>query len=137
MNFIILNEHAYLLLIDKNLNKKSFVLNAKVKEGTYAFILVERIYDMIFSELIDLKKEFDNYYCNEYSSFPVFLKKHYNLDEKLIDYIVSQNRKDVFIGSTSATVDGLKWLIYNAEGEHHKDIIKIIDSLMEVSENEN
>lgn len=137
MNFNILNNDTYLLLIDKNLNKESFISNANVKEGTYAFSLVERIYDVIFSEIINLEDEFNNYYSNEYISFKIFLENYYDLDEKLIKDILDQNEKYVFIGNSSSNGDNLLGLICNLDGDTHEEIIKMINLLMEVNDNEN
>lgn len=137
MNFNILNNDTYLLLINKNLNKELFISNANVKEGTYAFSIVERIYEMIFSEIINLKEEFINYYSDEYTRFEIFLRNYYNLDEKLIQNILDQNEKDVFIGNSLSNGDNVAGLIYNLDGDKHEEIIEIINLLMEVHDNEN
>ncbi len=54
MNVLSLADNKYLLVIDKGMSPDLFVLNAKVKEGTYAFNLVNRISEMLFLETVDL-----------------------------------------------------------------------------------
>jgi len=61
------------VMIDKNINKDIFLEKVKVKSGTFADDLFSRVYDSLFSELINLEEEFEKYYSIEYESIKHFL----------------------------------------------------------------
>jgi len=63
----------FFIIIDKNLTKEIFLTNVKVEQGSFAEDMFSRIYDSIFSELINLEEEFEKYYSIEYKSIQHFL----------------------------------------------------------------
>lgn len=67
-----------LFLIHRNLTKEIFINESGVNDG-YSLSMFSRMYDSIFSELIDLDKEFEKYYSFEYNSMDLFLWRKYNL----------------------------------------------------------
>ena len=70
-----------LLLINKRLTKKIFISKTEAKKG-YSLAMFSKMYDCIFSELINLDREFKKYYSFEYNSIENFLRKKYNIKEK-------------------------------------------------------
>ncbi|MCB0479546.1 MAG: hypothetical protein KDC84_15370 [Crocinitomicaceae bacterium] len=61
---------------------------AMTKEGSFARDMFERMYDSLFSELIDLRQEYKKYYALEYERFEIFLYKKYNLEPDDIEAIL-------------------------------------------------
>lgn len=85
------------LLLNRNLTKKIFLDKSGVKEG-YSYIMFSKMYDSIFSELIDLDYEYEKYYSFEYTSLKEFLYKKYNLNEEDITELLEERRKNPACG---------------------------------------
>ena len=77
-----------LIVINENLTKEVFLDKAMTKEGSFARDMFERMYDSLFSELIDLRQEYKKYYALEYERFEAFLYKKYNLEPDDIEAIL-------------------------------------------------
>jgi hypothetical protein len=56
----------------------------RVSPSKFAEELLKRIYDNFFSELIDLVQEYKIYHKKEYADFGLFLRKKYNLPNKVV-----------------------------------------------------
>lgn len=82
-----------LFLINRNLTKEIFIKESGVNDG-YSHSMFSRMHDSIFSELIDLDKEFEKYYSFEYISMNEFLWRKYNLKSKHIDELNEVRRKN-------------------------------------------
>ncbi len=137
MNVLSLADNKYLLVIDKGMSPDLFVLNAKVKEGTYAFNLVNRISEMLFLETVDLKKEYENYYSKEFESFKDFLIDYFHVEEEIADSIVERMDCLILLGDTYSYGDyGLSFLFPDQEREVDLELNDIIDSLLEVDDDE-
>ena len=67
-----------ILALNGNLSKEEFLDKCGVSGG-YAKEVFSRIYDNIFSELIDLEEEYKLYYSREYDSFEAFLFRKMNI----------------------------------------------------------
>jgi len=63
----------FFIVIDKTINKEIFLSRIGVKKNTYAEDMFSRMYDGIFSELINLEEEYETYYQIEYKSLEHFL----------------------------------------------------------------
>lgn len=84
-------DYRYFFIYPKNIDiqyyKQVFLKNAKVKKDSYAEKFIGRIYDIITTNVVDLKNEYYNYYYEEYSTFELFLYNKYLIDyEKLEDF---------------------------------------------------
>jgi hypothetical protein len=135
MNYIILDKNNYLLIIDERMNKELFVSNAKVREGTYAFDLIKRISEVIFSETIDLKKEFETYYSDEYNSFIDFLIKKYHVEAHIAEDISRRIDMKILFGNKLSYGDyGLSSIVFNQDGMYKEKLNDIVNSLLEVNE---
>lgn len=75
------------ILINRKITKEGFIEKTGVKHG-YSFQMFSRMFDAIFSELIDLEQEFDKYYAVEYDSIGHMLYKKYNLTTENIEHIL-------------------------------------------------
>ena len=73
------------VMIDKNINKDIFLEKVKVKSGTFADDLFSRVYDSLFSELINLEEEFEKYYSIEYESIKHFLYHKFCMPIEVIE----------------------------------------------------
>ncbi len=84
---IITQDSGFFVLKPKTLSFDEFRDKAKVAGGTYANEVVERIYDTLIGNAKDLKKDYDNYFDDEFDSFSEFLKKRCNADDECINNI--------------------------------------------------
>ncbi|HTO16073.1 MAG TPA: hypothetical protein VLZ83_09890 [Edaphocola sp.] len=75
----------FFIIIDKNINKEVFLANVKAEPGTFAEDMFVRIYDSIFSELINLEEEFEKYYSVEYKSIQHFLFQKFCFPSDVIE----------------------------------------------------
>ncbi len=73
-----------LLIIDKRLTKDIFLQKAGIEKGKYAEDMFSRLYDSIFSELIDVEAQYEKYYKIEYLDFEEFLYKKYSVEPDVI-----------------------------------------------------
>lgn len=87
----------FFIVIDKNINKEIFLSKVGVKKNTYAEDLFSRMYDAIFSELINLEEEFDKYYSIEYESIQHFLYHKFSIPPNVIkDFFNLKSEKDSY-----------------------------------------
>lgn len=75
----------FFIIIDKNINKEIFLENVKVTPDSLAEDVFTRIYDSIFSELINLEEEFEKYYNVEYKNIQHFLYQKFCLPIEVVD----------------------------------------------------
>ncbi|MEC4086234.1 hypothetical protein [Myroides odoratimimus] len=76
-------------ILNPNLTKEYFLIKVGARDG-YAKNMFSRIYDCIFSELIDVEEEYEKYYSFEYESFAYYLYKKYNLKVEDIEELIHQ-----------------------------------------------
>ena len=74
-------------LINPQLTEEKFLEIVGAKSG-YSLDMFSRIYQSIFSELIDVEKEYEKYYSYEYETFVAYLYKKYNLEVDAIDRLL-------------------------------------------------
>lgn len=88
-----------ILVINGELTKEEFIKECGASSG-YAKQVFERIYESIYSELVDLKNEYELYYNMEYYSFEQFLYRKLNISpqdiEKLIEFSESKDYLKIF-----------------------------------------
>src|SRR5271169_2297798 len=77
-----------LFVINRLLTKDIFLEKAGIEQGKYAEQMFTRIYDCIFSELINIEDQYQKYYKIEYSSLAVFLYQKYCIEQILINEIM-------------------------------------------------
>ena len=70
-----------------------FFLEKTGAEKGYALEMFTRMYNCIFSELINIEDEYLKYYSFEYETFETYLYKKYNLEIKQIKKIVRKKNK--------------------------------------------
>jgi hypothetical protein len=80
-----------ILLVDSRLNKEIFLEYAAARSG-YALEMFSRMYDSITSELINLEKQFCDYYAFEYITLERFLYIKYNIEEADIEKIMQEKQ---------------------------------------------
>lgn len=81
------------LLIHKNLTKEVFLEKAGVSSG-FSYEMFSHMYDSITSELINMDKEYHEYYSFEYLSLEAFLYKKFNLKPKSINKLIKAREKN-------------------------------------------
>ncbi|MDR6843333.1 hypothetical protein [Flavobacterium granuli] len=81
-----------LWLINSELTIDYFLESIGVEKG-YALDMFTRMYNCIFSELIDIEEEYLKYYSFEYENFEVYLYKKYNLEKKDIKKVLKKMSK--------------------------------------------
>lgn len=79
----------FFIILDKNINKDIFLSKINVKKNTYSENLFIRMYDSIFSELINIEEEFEKYYKLEYNSLKEFLFKKFCVPKDVIEKMYS------------------------------------------------
>lgn len=84
-----LDRKEHLVLFPVNLTEEKFLLNAKVKKGTYFYRVIRNIYVALTNPSVNLFDEYSKYY-SEYDSFQLFLYHKYPfLSEIKISEIIS------------------------------------------------
>lgn len=82
-----------LLLLNRKLTKDIFLEKAKVK-SSYSLNLFSKMFDSIFSELIDVENEFEKYYSFEYESIEHYLYKKYNLKSDHLFKLMEERKEN-------------------------------------------
>lgn len=75
----IINERIYFRQKDIP-SKKQLLKIMGVKKNTFAGNMISRIYDYYFHGAITLRKEYNKYYRNEFSSLAKFIQERYNIE---------------------------------------------------------
>jgi predicted DNA-binding WGR domain protein len=131
---IITHRDGYFLIISQNFTRENFIANANVKTGTYAYELTDRIYRALFSEVVDVKAEYDKYYPDEFENMFEYLQRKYNLKADVIDAIKKHYSKNMILyyGKVHTTGD------YNLEQFIYSDqMMKSLDNLLKDKKDEN
>jgi hypothetical protein len=72
--------------------------HSNVRCGSYAFVLIERIFHYIFGNAVDLKNEYQEYYKTEYNNINTFLYEKYCLNSFWIRKLSSKFDNQGFVG---------------------------------------
>ncbi len=124
----------YLIVINDLLTKEAFLELAGAGKG-YSQSLFIRIYDCIFSELVNVEEEYNKYYSIEYENLWLFLFKKYNIKIENIEEIREEkgrNSRNTLFRKENSHL----WLEYFMFSEAmYERIINIL--LMETHKNEN
>lgn len=86
--------HAYLLCGISAISKVEFLRRARVRAGTYAGELIDRLHDAIFQCSPDLAADYSKYYAIEYSTFAQYLRKRVRLPADIIRRVTRHCSKD-------------------------------------------
>jgi hypothetical protein len=88
------------MAFDKNLSKDDFIAKLGAKPGTYAYHLLDQVYDAFINNAEDLKAEYEKYHKKEYDSFEKFLENNKNFSKETIEKIKNAYKegKTVLIG---------------------------------------
>lgn len=130
------DDKEHLVLIPSKITKEKFLLNTKVKKGSYFYKRLESIYNALTLSTTNVEKEYQTYY-SEYDDFYQFLYHKYPyLDIETIKMIVDKTQSKRYIllrGYMYELVD------YNLQTlmEYNDDFIKIINKLLKAELYEN
>lgn len=107
-SLLITNSEAYLLFSLKKIpTVNEFADYFGIKNNSYMFQIIERLYNYIFNGAFDLLEEYAKYYSQEYLEFEFFLENYYNFIEEEIEKINSEKifEKHVFYSNLSLKID--------------------------------
>lgn len=131
---IITYRDGYFLIINQNFTRENFISNANVKTGTYAYELTERIYKTLFSEVVDVKAEYEKYYSDEFDTMFGYIKRKYNLKADVLNAIKKYYSKNMILyyGKVHTTGDyNLEQLIYSDQ------MVETLNNLLKDKKDEN
>jgi hypothetical protein len=94
-----------ILCLSNTLTKERFISAAKVEPGSFAENMFGRIYETVTSEAMDLKKDYETYYVDEYDTFESFLFRKENLDAKDVEGIVEKLKNHPHLNVYSKSQD--------------------------------
>ena len=90
---MILKFNNYLFFNKKEIGTRSKLLRLyKVKKNTYAGQVVDRIYNSLFGNPINIKSEFLKYYKKEFEYCNQYLICHFNMPEELARKICNEKK---------------------------------------------
>jgi len=75
------------IALPHRLSMEQVLIKAKVKAGSYAARLVERVYRSIFESSLELKRDYDLYYRLEYETFHRYLRRRLLLAKNEADAV--------------------------------------------------
>jgi hypothetical protein len=96
----------YFVIMNRGCSKSDFLLAAQVIPGSFAEELVERIFECLVTQAIDIGDEYQKYYSQEYSSIEEFLYWKYNVDQKTLEEIIDNLQPGDFLGHGSVSWGG-------------------------------
>ena len=76
--------YSFLLCLGSDVDQNAFLERAKVKPNTYAGDLITGLHDAIFRCSLELKRDFNEYYSIEYSTFVAYLRKRLRLPPEIV-----------------------------------------------------
>jgi hypothetical protein len=106
-----------IIVINGELTKEDFINKCGVDRG-YSKEMFERIYENIYSELVDLKDEYNIFYHLEYDSFEEFLFRKLNIKEEDIEMLMKFSKSKNYLkiyrsGDASSGDYGIGSFIYS------------------------
>jgi len=120
-----------LVAFSKKYKLSEFRKAAKVKKGSYAGDLVDRIHRCLFVNTKDLVGEYEKYYKIEYSDFSMFLFWKYRIDLELAKDLGTSINKKTFVGYGRNTISMI------ADDTFKRVLENILSELGEKNENPN
>ncbi len=75
-------EDRFYLALSVTPSKEQFMAAAKVRAGSYAGRMLDRIYSQIFDGSLELKRDYETYYQVEYVDFIKYAKRRRRLKTK-------------------------------------------------------
>lgn len=94
------SKNQVIVIAKEELSLIEFMSRAKVRTNSHAGQLIERTWNYLFGEMLDLRKEYNSFYSREYDSFVVFMEKYYGCYESLLEKIKDLGDKSGYIGVT-------------------------------------
>ena len=138
-DLLITNRESYLLFSLKKIPAVwEFTDYFGIKNNSYMFYIIERLYNYIFNGVFDLLTEYTKYYSKEYLEFEFFLENYYSFSEEEIEGIKSEQtlEKHIYYSNLSLKVDyGIKTFL-STDYEDTK-ILSMVYKFFEEYENEN
>lgn len=98
MKMLRLNDYSYIIRFEKKYTKKQFLMHSHVSKDSFAENFVIRIYNEVIGNAIDVKKEFEKYYSDEYISIKDFLFWNYLVPTEYLDELFADYKRGTFIG---------------------------------------
>lgn len=81
---------SYLIGINTLIDEATFLSKAKVKSGTYAGELLTNLYNEIFIQSLELKRDYLDYYSLEYDSFDKYIRKQFLFTPEIVSAVNNQ-----------------------------------------------
>jgi hypothetical protein len=85
---IIIQETGLFVLKPNSLTFEVFRDNAKIADGTYANDLIANLYDTLIGDAKGVRRDYNNYFADEYESFNEFVKHRFKADKDCIKKIL-------------------------------------------------
>ncbi|OUL23050.1 hypothetical protein BV378_24545 [Nostoc sp. RF31YmG] len=93
-----------LVVLDRHYSLSEFCTASQVLPGSYAYELIERIYNCLFKHSKNLVTEYEKYYAVEYSNFSDFLYWKYRVSQDLTMKIINRIENSVYVGYTRDSI---------------------------------
>jgi hypothetical protein len=98
MMIVPLDEDKYFVVLSRGCSKLDFLKAARVRGGSYAEEIMERIYDCLVTYAVDIQEEYQKYYSVEYADLETFLYWKYNVDRGITAKIMDNLKPGDFWG---------------------------------------
>ena len=103
--------------------------HSSVRCGSYASVLIERIFHYIFGNATDLKNEYQEYYKIEYNNINIFLYEKYCLSSFWIRKLSTKIDNHGFVGLVSFAW-GRDWQIEHLIEEN--EVLDVVSKIMNI-----
>ena len=104
--FILLPDSEYLLRWRRKWTRETFLSAARVSSGSYFHELMNRLYDCLLSDLVDVRIVYEKYYHDEYPDIVTFASKCLCIDEEKFRPILDHIKEDDTLGYGSLKSGG-------------------------------
>lgn len=121
-----LRDH-FLACIPLELSLRKFIAVSGVSGGL-GLQIVERLYDMLTVATLDLRREYQQYYAVEYSSFEEFLYWKYDIDSDTLNQLGPCPSTECWVGLGKLYPggDNIGWLVDGNNPPAALEAIKVI-----------
>jgi len=103
-SMILETDFRLFVVFDRHYTLAKFRVASRVRSGSYAEELVERIYDCLFGYSRDVSREYERYYAVEYPDFADFLYWKYGIEKQLADRISTRRDEGAYVGYGRDTI---------------------------------
>ncbi len=136
MTLIWLSSHLQYLIVDADVLAADRSVFGPLQPGSYADELVDRLCAYFFEGLLNLRKEHEQFYSDDYGDFREFLYWKYDVPEDVLDDLADDLSRGVQVGYGKTTTGSDGSLLNLFDSDEGTGLLRLMFSFQESTTDE-